>query len=287
MSVHPSGQENHGILKHDMEDWKGTLRKTVFEAADERLNSLHRGDDNENRRMRGRGVTFEEQMSENTPFLENTTVNYDISVSHNVDEDYEEELLEDELGELDINHNEGGEFYQVNIDETVDLYQDGRRETISSENVKNSDAETDFLGVHAVLYDDGKGNDYLVHWDPKKYDGETGEKVKFQKENGSPDLETPVDCNSDEAFESYRNMTRSEGMKHIHDELITSSEEMYRSATEQMNYNSPQEEDSLEYGDEVFEKAWKAERWRAMADTVLNFNESLEQGCGQSQEISF
>lgn len=279
MSVRPQG--THTIAKNmaDPDKWLEQDEKTVFSSWDEQLNELHSGNSNGTRSMRGRGVTYEEGFAQQSPFAENSQIKHEVEVSDNVSSDSIEHLLRDEDGGQDIKTSDSGEIYQVNMFETMEI---GGVE-FDGNNIRNTDLKTDLLGLHAIVYEDSDGEEYLLHWDPCMYDGETGDKMKFLDSGNSPDLSTALDTEeNDNYFESYANHEREEGLNDVYETLIDGSEQLYRDATEEMESNSVQGMEDLNCDDNVYEKAWQGERWRAMADAVKNLNESMTRGYAQN-----
>lgn len=277
MSVRPRGAQTVANMA-DPDSWLEQDEQTVFSSWDEQLNALHTGKGNGNRTMRGRGVTFDEGFSEHSPFADNSQVKHEVQVSDNVASDSIDQLLEDETGKMGLEMDGDGQVYQVNMFETMEI--DGVE--FNGNNIRNTELETDLLGLHAIIYEDDAGDEYLLHWDPCMYDGDTGDKMKFLDQDGAPDLSTPLNTSeNDNYFESYANHERQEGFDNVYDTLIDGSEQFYREATEEIESRSGQGTADLDYSDEAYEKAWNGERWRAMADAVRNLNESMTRGYAQ------
>ncbi len=278
----PSLASVDGTLLTPPQEWKNVRREIVFRSQDQRLNTVHNGTSRGLRNMRGRGITFDEQMHEESPFPEEPDIRYEVELNQNMDFGDSESL---DWSELDVDRDEGN-LYQLNLNESL-VYD---RDTTSEEVLKGQDLgktglDTELLELHAIVYEEESGQRHLMHWDPGVYDSE-GDKDKYRDNDGSPDL-MEVAEDEEEMFENYDVMELEEGLDHIYDELIEGSEEIEQSARQEMLENSEQGTDDLDYSDQVIEDAWKAERWRGMADAVRNLNTAVQNGYGQKERISF
>jgi len=282
MSVNrPSLTTVDGKLRTEPEEWPHLRKAKVFKADDHRINAIHRGTGRGLRNMRGRGITFDERMNEESPFPGEANVRYDLELNQNMDPD---STVPIDFSALDMERNEGS-LYQLTLSESL-VYPQGNEEerVIQGEDLGRTELDSDLLEVHAIVYEEDDQR-HLMHWDPGVYD-EDGEKHKYKEENNSPDLMEIADEGED-AFESYDVMELEKGLDHIYDELIEESEEIGQKAHQQMLENSEQGTDQLRYSDRVLESAWKAERWRGMADAVKTFKNSMREGYGQEERISF
>lgn len=287
MGTIPDSARTRYLWMEDKEDWfEGNKEDTIFRSKDKHLNGLHEGTNWGNRTMRKRDVTFEEGFTDHSPYPQGSNIGHKITVNDNINEESVERLLSDENGSNNLEWDDEGSIYQVNMYETVNL----EGESITGDNVGDTRVDTDLLGLHAVIYEDGSGDDHLLHWDPCQYDSETGDKMKFLEEDGQPNLTYPVDTSENNSyFESNATRDREEGLEEVHETLIEGSDEIYEEATEEMIENSDQRNNGLDYSDTTYEKAWQGERWRAFADAVRGFNESKTRGYTpeESQAITF
>ncbi|MFB6174840.1 MAG: hypothetical protein ABEJ87_02595 [Candidatus Nanohalobium sp.] len=273
----PSSSKTYPKHMEDPEEWFEPEKEVpVFSSWDEQLNTLHTGNSAGNRAMRERGVTFDENLSNHSPFADNAKIHHEVKVKDNIPSESRDHLLEDEAGDLNLELDEEGRMYQVNMFETMDW----NGMDINGENIPTTDRETDLLGLHAIMYEDSSGDEYLLHWDPCKYDSDTGEKMKFEEIDGLPDLSSPVNTEeNDNYFESYENHGREEGLDQVYNSLITGSNNIYNEANSEMEEESARNnEDDLDTSESVYDKAWEGERWRAMADAVRNLNDSMSRG---------
>ncbi len=273
----PSLTSVESALIEEPSEW-GHLRKdVVFRERDKGINAVHNGISSE----RGQSFSFDEAMSEESPFPDEPDIGYEVELNQNMDFDKSDSL---DWSELDV-EKENGNLYQLNLNESL-IYgsKDIDGEYINGKGLAETELDTG-LNLHAIVYEEENGKKHLMHWDPGVYD-ENGVKHKYKENNGSPNLMNVADEGEDK-FENYDVMELEEGLEHIYDELTRGSEEIEQSAHRQMIENSGKKDEGLGYSDEVLEEAWMAERWRGMADAIKTFNSTIQEGYGQQERISF
>jgi hypothetical protein len=264
-------------LIEEPDEWRHLRKDVVFRERDKGINAVHNGTS----KKRGQAFSFDEEMSEESPFPDKPDIGYEVELNQNLDFDKSDSL---DWSELDVER-ESGNLYQLNLNESL-VYgsKDIDGEYVNGKSLAETDLDTG-LNLHAIVYEEENGKKHLMHWDPGVYDSE-GDKHKYREDDGSPDF-MEVAEEGEDVFENYEVMELEKGLEHIYDELIKGSEEIEQSAHRQMLENSGQKDEDLGYSDEVLEEAWMAERWRGMADAVKTFNRTIQEGYGQQERISF
>jgi len=149
---------------------------------------------------------------------------------------------EQEYFSRDSNIEEGGEFFNIELYEEIQLDLNNR---ISRENVNHYDLEKGLFGVHLTGYRDPEGTDYLFHSDPKIWK-DNGNKDKFTGD-GAPQF--PL-TEGDDYFSVEGAYEFTEGLKQIES-----------------------------YLDDVREitEGTEETRWKGLQNAVTNFRQNYEE----------
>jgi hypothetical protein len=138
----------------------------------------------------------------------------------------------------DIGLEEDGFFYDVEIRELVD--EDLGREA-------RHQVDDGLLAVHFTGYRDPNGDDYMVHWDPKKWVPEGTH--KYRDSAGEPDVEAGM-MDTNNYFSDEDNYRLEDGLETVETQL----------------------------GELAREDERLGKRWRGLQDAVRGFRSSLEAG---------
>lgn len=238
--------------------------KHIFTSADEQINALLEPEKYPHETQKDPQI--EAEMKENTPFPEETRIEYEATIKDNIDEDRIKKLLEDEQNSNHLDWDEEGEIYNFSLYEVANNINGNKTK---APEIKNSNIEENMLTVHGIIYENPENEKYLVHWDPAEYTTE-GKKKKLSDKNNKPVIPTPNQ--KLENFEDYTNQPLNEGLENIYNSLKDLSKQ-YREKAEK---SGPEDRiDSL----------WKSERWRGMADAIEIFKESHQKGYKQRKQI--
>lgn len=111
---------------------------------------------------------------------------------------------------LDEELEEGGDFYNIEISETL-WTSEGKA---FAENAEEHDLDSPLFGVHMTGYRDPDGNDYIIHSDPKLWTSHGKEKLKGEK---SPAYE--IAESEEQEFTDENTYSFTEGVKQIENYL--------------------------------------------------------------------
>lgn len=280
--------------------WIDGNNNTIFEGRDQVINTLN-GTSSEaeiSEILEGGGLNPEEkekpkksQMVQASPFGNDSyDITHEVVTSDNIDTSHAEVLLKDEKGKNDLIYDEEGEIYNMSVHEFFrhpDSTRTGKKgfDRVDRNNLEEVDEDIEVLTIHTVIYEKPSGSKYLVHWDPgKRMEG--GKKKKFVEKEGEPSLEAKRKKTNTNFFEDYTNYKLDEGLGQISETLHSIKNEFYREADRKKEKNSAGSTEPV-YSEEVREKVWKAERWRAMADAVESFKLSYKSEKPVSKQISY
>lgn len=153
--------------------------------------------------LEGRNEDVSEEIDIEEEFGTSGVLQYEGEVRTNDPGKEAENLLNGEL-------EEGGEFYNIEISETL-WTSEGKA---FAENAEEYDLDSPLFGVHMTGYRDPDGNDHIIHSDPKLWTSEGKEKLKGE---GSPVYE--IAGSEEEEFTDENTYSFTEGVKQIENYL--------------------------------------------------------------------
>ncbi len=153
--------------------------------------------------LEGRNEDVSEEIDIEEEFGTSGVLQYEGEVRTNDPGREAENLLNGEL-------EEGGEFYNIEISETL-WTSEGKA---FAENAGEYDLDSPLFGVHMTGYRDPDGNDHIIHSDPKLWTSEGKEKLKGEQ---SPVYE--IARSEEEEFTDENTYSFTEGVKQIENYL--------------------------------------------------------------------
>ena len=268
--------------KYQSKDYKKKEKRSnkdgevLFQGHDEITNTLdntHTEAQAVKETLEGAGLDPEKaapEMQKNTPYGEKSyMVKHEAVKTNNFDTKKAQEHLDDPKGEYDIEFDEEGDIYNVRLLEAVQHHdaENSQKGIIGKRSNEMEKLENDLMGIHAIIYEDPSGEDYLLHWDPGRFTPE-GEKRKYLPDGDKPSLEHRNKDEDVEFYEDNNTYRLEEGLEVIRDTLNDMKERLYSEASE-----LAETEDYSSAADE----AWEAERWRAITESVDAFRMSRNQ----------